>query len=276
VNQTLVEVRKSLHFRSARSFYQDYLAQRTRLDFNYSYYMKIEGGKIIPSPQVISSLCSALEKDSADALMLAYCETVFPERAALFRKLKKPAKKPPLKASDHTSLGGNASAPILNQKYLTPAQIACIAKSKMHYYTFLVLTLARESVTRDKISGTLKCENINPVLADLEKLKLIHVKSDDVRSISNEMKFPNADSPEQKKLYEQIDLWNLHFYQDLGFDNLLQKMLLRRVSSRYLSVIQAHCNVLLDLVRTSDEIDNDHNDDVVMLNISIQRGSLPG
>ena len=43
----LPELRKSLSFKSARAFYHDYLNQRTRLDINYSYYMKIEGGKLI-------------------------------------------------------------------------------------------------------------------------------------------------------------------------------------------------------------------------------------
>jgi hypothetical protein len=62
----------------------------------------------------------------------------------------------------------------------------------------------------------------------------------------------------------------------MNFESVLQKMLIRRVSSRYLSVIQAHCGVLLDLVRAADEMDATQNDDVLMLNISVQRGALPG
>jgi hypothetical protein len=114
------------------------------------------------------------------------------------------------------------------------------------------------------------------IINELERLKLIHIEDGLVRSISNDMKFPDAETSAQKKLHEQIDLWNLTFYQEARFETILQKMLLRRVSARYLNVIQAHSQVLLDLVRASDEIDPDHNDDVLMLNISIQKGNLPG
>ena len=284
LQNALPELRKSLSFKSARAFYHDYLNQRTRLDINYSYYMKIEGGKIIPSPQIISTICSALEDDAAEALMLAYCETIFPQRAGVFKKMGRKPREKVLKPSKPQKSEANSSeqspdqspAMLASQKYLTQAQVACIGKSRSHYYAFLILTLAREPVTVTQLFEHLKGERLDPILKDLEKSKLVLINGDDIRSISNEMRFPNAETPSEKKLSEQIDLWNMNFHQVMGFDIFLQKMLLRRVSARYLSVIQAHCNVLLDLVRSSDEMDQDHNDEVLMLNVSLQRGQLPG
>jgi hypothetical protein len=271
LQKNLADLKESLGFKSARSFFHDYLQRRTRLDFNYSYYMKIEGGSITPSPQVISNICGALENDAAESLMLAYCEMIFPEKASIFKKLSKPKT---VKKSLPTE-----SSVSSRQKFLTPAQVATISKSKNHYFSFLVLTLARSPVSSAQLALSLPKSsesNLNTILKDLEKMKLIHIEKDEIRSISNDMKFPEPDGPSQKKIHDQIDLWNLTFYQEMDFNPVLQKMLLRRVSSRYLSVIQAHCAVLLDLVRASDEMDVNQNDDVLMLNISVQRGTLPG
>lgn len=273
LSRALIDIRRGLGFKSARSFYLEYLQSRTRLDFNYSYYMKIEGGKIIPSPQVISTLSQGLEKDAADLLLLSYCEAIFPERAGLFRKSRKPAK-PQAKATEAPN--ARTTAPSLNQKTLTPAQVACIARTRAHYHAFLILILAREAVSRERLAEVLREKGIDSVIADLERHKLIRMEDGLIRSISNEMKFPAADSTQMKKLYEQVDLWNLTFHQDMKFDVVMQKMLLRRVSARYVSLIQSHCNLLVDLVRTSDEIEQEQNEDVVMLNISFQRGFLPG
>jgi hypothetical protein len=273
LQKNLAYLKKSLGFKSARSFFHDYLQRRTRLDFNYSYYMKIEGGNIIPSPQVVSNICSALEKDAAEELMLAYCAMIFPEKASIFKKLS------PLNTGA-TKLAISPAERVVSSKikHLTPAQVGAISKSKIHYFSFLVLTLARTAVTLSQLEASLppSGHNVDAILKDLEKMKLIHIENGKIRSISNDMKFPLPEGPTQKKLHEQIDLWNLTFYQEMNFESVLQKMLIRRVSSRYLSVIQAHCGVLLDLVRAADEMDATQNDDVLMLNISVQRGALPG
>ena len=273
----LANLRRELGFRSARAFFTDYLQVRTRLDFNYSYYMKIEGGKIIPSPQIISNLCAALETGAADHLMLSYCEMIFPERATLFQR-KKGAPKNVVKtipAPVQTSTDLMLSA----QKFLTPAQVACIGKSKHYYYTFLLLTLARKPISMIELKATFPqgtALDLKTITSELKKMRLLQIENDEINSIANEMKFPTADSDTQKKLYEQIDAWNISFPKEMRFEQLVEKMMLRRVSSRYLSVIQAHCKVMLDLVRASDELDSEHNDDVLMLNVSIQSGFLPG
>jgi hypothetical protein len=260
----LVQIRKELGYKSARSFFGDYLQRRTRLDFNYSYYMKIEGAKTLPSPQVISDLCRSLKIEDSDTIHLAYCQAIFPERARLFRvQRKEPVKN-----------GNQAST--LNQKYLTLAQIACIGQSRTHYYVFLLLTLARTSVSRAALAQEVGESEIDNILRGLEKSKLIRIDGDWAETISQEMRFPEPSSAQEKKLYEQIESWNLSFPQDMEFEGLLQKMLIRRVSPRYLSLILSHCNVLLDLIRTSDETNPEHNEDVLMLKLSIQQGKLPG
>jgi hypothetical protein len=117
---------------------------------------------------------------------------------------------------------------------------------------------------------------IESLMREFTKARLVKIQDGKVSSIANDMKFPAADSPALMKTYEAIDSWNIAFHQDMRFEPVVQKMMLRRVSSRYLSVIQAHCNIMIDLIRASDELDSAHNDEVLMLNVSIQSGSLPG
>jgi hypothetical protein len=279
LKRSLSSLRKGLRFKSSRSFFHGYLEKRTRLDFNYSYYMKIEGGKITPSPQVISSMCAALDEEDAQNLMLAYCETLFPERAQLFQKMAKNSAKQ--KLNDRPLPTEETTSAISRQKFLTPLQVATISESKGHYFCFLILTLSRSPITLSQIKSRFPIlfadhDIVKSITDDLERVKLIHKENDRVRSISSDMKFPLAETAAQKKQHDAIDLWNLTFYQDAGFEVLHQKMLLRRVSSRYLTVIEAHIKVLLDLVRASDEIDSEYNDDILMLNISLQKGDLPG
>jgi hypothetical protein len=275
----LSELRRSLGYKSARSFFSEYLQIRTRLDFNYSYYMKIEGGKIIPSPQVITNISRALENDAAGELITSYCKVIFPERPELFQKFRPKERKGDKISNEQTSPS--------NQRYLTQAQISCIGKSRNHYFAFLILTLARSTIATIQLKARLihaqeegSNEDLDQVLVDLEKFKLILIEGQSekqmIRSIASEMKFPSAESAAEKKLYEKIDIWNLSFNQEMSFEPLIEKMLLRRVSSRYLSVIQAHSNLLLELVRASDETESSHNEDVLMLNLTLQKGRLPG
>ncbi len=146
-------------------------------------------------------------------------------------------------------------------------------------YLALLLTLARKPISMSELKAAFPqgtAIDLKTITAELKKMRLIQVENDEINSIANEMKFPTADSDTQKKLYEHSDAWNISFPKEMRFEQLVEKMMLRRVSSRYLSVIQAHCKVMLDLVRASDELDSEHNDDVLMLNVSIQSGFLPG
>jgi hypothetical protein len=271
IGSTLIKIRQDLNFKSARAFYQDYLARRTRLDFNYSYYMKIEGDKLIPSPSVLNTICAVFDEERSDDLVLAYCETIFPAKEGLFRKARRGDR-----PKDLATRKGPETKTLIRQKFLTPLQVANIGKSQSHYYLFLILTLARKPVHKSVLAKHFKGGHLDSLLSELEKAQLIFVKDGQANCISNEMKFPEAQSARERKLHEQIDLWNQGFSHWMNFEANVQKMLLRRVSPRYLSVIQAHCDVLLNIIRASDEIDPEYNDDVLMLNLSLHRGNLPG
>jgi hypothetical protein len=280
LQKSLASIKAKLGYRSAKSFYDQYLTVRTRLDFNYSYFMKIEGGKINPSPQIISNLCSAFEEPDAQEIMLSYCESIFPERAEVFKQVKT-AKRAgsTLRAASEPATPASQSG---TQSFLTPMQVACLSQSKLHYLAFLLLTLARHPISLSDLKNALPPSKnagereIEILIREFTKVRLVKLQDGNVSSIANDMKFPVADSPALKRTYETIDAWNIGFHQDMRFEPVVQKMMLRRVSPRYLSVIQAHCNIMLDLIRASDELDSSYNDEVLMLNVSIQSGNLPG
>lgn len=53
-------------------------------------------------------------------------------------------------------------------------------------------------------------------------------------------------------------------------------MMTRRISPRYLSVINKHLEALTELIRLSDESDKSHNTEVLHIQIKLQTGELPG
>jgi hypothetical protein len=273
LRETLIQIRTELGHESARAFYR-FLGNRRKLDFNYAHYMKVEGGKALPSPAMVASIGSALDPKAADRLTLAYCETLFPSQRHLF---KNPA--PPQAPAGTKPVPSAGEGPtLIRQQYLTEAQVAALCRSSLHYSLFLALTLARGPVAPAALTTLFAAQaaECEQALHDLAAARLVRVERDEVSSIAKEMRFPKAESESMRKMYEQIDLWNFDFDRRMGFEALLQKMMIRRVSARYLGVILGHCNVLMDLVRAAEELDPSHNDDVLMLNCTLSRGKLPG
>jgi hypothetical protein len=276
IRDTLIEIRTGLGYDSAKAFYR-YLSGRRKLDFNYAHYMKIEGAKALPSPTMISAIGAALTPRDADRLTLAYCSTIFPNQLKLFKLGAVGAKAPvpsAAKAAPETT-----AAP--RQQYLTEAQLAVITRTDLHYALFLALTMARagRTLSEAELARLLRPATgaLASALADLEKARILLREQDgSYRSISTEMRFPKAESASLRKLYEQIDRWDVELGAKFGFESLLRKMMLRRVSSRYFGVILAHTNVLLDLIRASEELDPEYNDDVLLLSLSLSRGRMPG
>ena len=273
----LVRLRRGLGYKSARSFYVEYLQRRTRLEFNYSYYMKIEGARILPSPQIVSQLCEALEADAAtQRSRFRIVNLSSRSRRSCFNAARKNRSPHARRVSVILRPSGASAASHLRQKFLTPAQVAGVGQSKFHYYAFLMLTMARTQISQQDVAEALGEKEIAPILKSLERLRLIRIDGEKVETISQEMRFPDPTSPKEKKLRELLESWNLTFPVDMNFEPLLTKMLVRRVSSRYLSVILSHCNVLLDLIRAADEANPEFNEDVLMFKVSLQQGKLPG
>jgi hypothetical protein len=274
IRDTLIEIRQSLGFESAKAFYR-HLSSRRKLEFNYAHYMKIEGSKALPSPSMISAIGAALEPREADRLTLAYCATLFPSQQKLF-KMQSVGAAAPVPSS---SKGAQEAVAIAKQQSFTEAQVAAITRSELHYSLVLTLTMARKPLTVAELSQLLKPAKtaLTAALAELEAARIFRFEEDgSLRCISTEMRFPKADTASLKKLYDQIDRWDMELDKKLGFESLLRKMMLRRVSARYFGVILAHTHVLLDLIRASEELDPEYNDDVLLLSLSLSRGRMPG
>jgi hypothetical protein len=274
IRDTLIEIRLSLGHDSAKAFYR-YLSGRRKLEFNYAHYMKIEGAKALPSPSMISAIGAALDPKNADRLTLAYCSTLFPNQQKLF-KFQSVGSAAPVPSS---SKSAPESMAVAKQQFLTEAQLAALTSSDLHYALFLALAMTRTPVTEKALERLLKPAKgaLEPAIADLERARIIRREEDGgLRSISTEMRFPKAESASLKKLYDQIDRWDMELDKRLGFESLLRKMMLRRVSARYFGVILAHTQVLLDLIRASEELDPEYNEDVLLLSLSLSRGRMPG
>lgn len=274
IRDTLIEIRQSLGFDSAKAFYR-HLSGRRKLEFNYAHYMKIEGAKALPSPTMVTAIGAALEPRDADRLTLAYCATLFPSQQKLF-KPQSVGSAAPVPSS---SKSAPESMAVSKQQFLTEAQLAALTRSNLHYAIFLALTMARKPLEPSALAQLLQPGKgaLNAALADLETARIFRREEDGtLRSISTEMRFPKAETASLKKLYDQIDQWDVELDKRLGFESLLRKMMLRRVSARYFGVILAHTHVLLDLIRASEELDPEYNDDVLLLSLSLSRGRMPG
>jgi hypothetical protein len=276
IRDTLIDIRLKMGFESAKAFYR-HLSSRRKLEFNYAHYMKIEGAKALPSPAMITAIGATLKPLEADRLTLAYCATLFPNQQKIF---KSPSISTAGPAPGAAKNDADVSS-LVKQQYLTEAQIASLTRSELHYSLFLVLTLARarkEVFEKDLLSELEPTSGeLETALTDLENSKLIRREDGGrVRSTATEMRFPKAETSSIQKLYDRMDAWDREFGKNYGFESLLQKMIIRRVSSRYFGVILGHTQVLLDLIRASEELDTDYNDDVLMLNFNLSRGRLPG
>lgn len=274
IRDTLIEIRQGLGFESAKAFYR-HLSSRRKLEFNYAHYMKIEGSKALPSPAMVAAIGAALEPREADRLTLAFCATLFPSQQKLFKMQSIGAAAPVPSAS---KLAPEAMS-IAKQQYFTEAQLAAMTRSELHYGLVLALTMARKPLSVSELAQLLKPSKsaLTAALSDLEIARIFRQEADGrLRCSSTEMRFPKADTASLKKLYDQIDRWDMELDKRLGFESLLRKMMLRRVSARYFGVILAHTHVLLDLIRASEELDPEYNDDVLLLSLSLSRGRMPG
>lgn len=266
--EKLKEIREDLGQKSARAFYQ-MLARTSELNFNYQYYVKIESGKTLPSPAVSDLLAALLGGDHGDQLTLAYCKTLFPKREHLFRPstLVKPTK---------------ANIPVKNQytvresKVLTEAQIAVVCKSQVHYFLFLILTLATNPVSTDTLKTYFKGKNIQSALADLRDKKLCRETATGWISTSSEHKFPSAETESLKKFYAIMDPWDRELDQFFDFNQEYYKFLFRKVSPRHLGIAMNHCRLLTDVLLSSEEVDPALNTETVFFELKLSKGSLPG
>ncbi len=259
---TLVRIRKALGYPSARAFHA-WLSQRAELGINYSYYMRIESGRVQPSSSAVDTIASLLPQPHGDHLTLAWCRDAFPARAALFTG---PSEAPP-----RTSTGKNSLTRV-HQKVLTEKQVAAIAATKEHYYLFLVATLARGPVTL----GELPFSQSERVVTDLEAAKVVIREAGAVRSTFPEWAFPQAASKSLQEVYRKLDAWDRERNAYFGLKKEKTAEMFRRISPRYLDLVLQNVDLLLQTVRLAEDMSPVHNDEVVGLSLEISRGRIPG
>lgn len=259
---TLTSTRHSLGHKNAKSFY-DFLKDRG-LECNYQYYVKIEKGSVFPSAQIINQIAKALPRKAAEALVSSFCSDQFQSFDYLF---------PSSSAEDVKSTKDPVGSALQGQKELTLRQIAALAKRKENYFLFLLLTLSRKPLTKEELGRFPRLEKAS---VELREVDLTFNEKGLLQSTSTEFRFPKALDEATKRAYGQFDEWDRDFADEFGLEVLLNKMMIRRISPRYFSVILKQIDAFTDFVRCSDESDKRHNSDVLHLQIKISKGELPG
>jgi transcriptional regulator with XRE-family HTH domain len=281
--EKLKQYRASQGFESARSFYNGYLAKRANLDFNYSYYVKIENGEVTPSAQVISRITSCFDDSVSNDLTLAYCQDLFPKKQFLFQGSALPSPQ----AKPSPTPRPKAEPSHKQQHVLSNRQIATIVKTRDHYYFYLIMVLARRPLTIPELTQMFgKGADLLRVIADFEAAKLASTEASpnpsssaqhaQVRSISTEMRIPKPTTPDLEEAYRKMNDWDATFSERFEMEKLIDKMMIRRTSLRHLQVLMSFVDSLVDLVRVSDETQAALNNDVILFKVSIYKGRTPG
>lgn len=259
----LKAARSARGHKTARAFF-DWLKAKG-VSFNYSYYMRLEQGAI-PSEKVTQEIAASLKGEWADRLILAHCRCLFPKNTYLFEA---PA---PKKAETETPKAYVPSG----QKELSLKQVAAIAASKANYHLFLAATLARRLVKEEEFLEWFNARELSASLKQLGSAGLVRATEEGFEAVSVESRFPDAYNEDLKAAYGKFDLWDEEFGARMGLDLLVNKMLIRRVSGRYLLIIRKQLDLLFELVKSSDETDIRYNDQVLQLKVVMRQGKLPG
>lgn len=267
---TLRQLRKRAGHEKARSFHSALIDHG--VEVNYAYYMKMEAGKVLPSHKIVEQISRSLVDEDAATLILAYCRTLFPKAKYLFPS---PDSAPSVKESKRES-PVPAGAQVVGRE-LNRRQVHVLARSKAHYHLFLTASLARKPLPMSDLQNVFHYKHLQTATVDLEAAKILRVLPEGLKAYTNEHQFPSAqDFPELKPLYRQFDEWDESFAEDFEFTSRMDKMLIRRISPRYLNVIEKSLDLVLNLVRASDELEDKHNEDLIQIRLSLKSGRLPG
>lgn len=226
-------LKEDLGFRDQDHFYQQLVRLGLTCTNSEFQDMVLEKGK--PSQNLIDTLLSILDTDKKDILIKIYAEFLFPK---------------------NYQMSNQNGVRFLKQKTnaeLTEFQINEIGKSKFHYYLFLILVLKADKIKKTilkKQFGNL--ETFDVVIEDLISSQVLIHNNGYVYSISPNVKFPPAHSPQIKKVYEQFDEWDKNFSSAFSFEKVIEKTIIRRISERHVPLIQKQLENVLDIIRTSE------------------------
>lgn len=270
LSSTLKQIRARMGMASARGFFQ-FLTRKGSLDFNYSYYMKIESGKVLPSAKAINQICLALPEEYGNEIILAFCAENFPKHQKLFSpKISQPDAKsiPPAR---------NSRSADLMQKELTEKQVAVICSSKEHYYLFLLIVLARHALQRSELEKLFTGISLNSIISELENAKILFCEKEEISAAYPEWKFPPAAASKTLQAnYKLLDSYDLEKNKFFPFQRVKNANLFRRISPRYFELVLQSIDLALQTTRLSDDLDTRQNNEIISLHVSVHRGKLPG
>jgi hypothetical protein len=266
--EELKTARLAAGYKTASAFFE--WLKRKGVSFNYSYYMRLEKGGL-PSEKVVTELAATFEKDWADRLILAYCRALFPRHAYLFPQPEAHEDFPQVPVSVEP-----ASSTPYGQKELSPRQVAILAASEDTYHLFLLCTLARRGIEEKELDRWFSAKAMNHAIKSLSSAGLLTSEGRKFERTSMELRFPDSYTAELKEAYAKFDVWDESFGRKFSLDQIVNKMLIRRVSGRYVSLVRKQLDLLFELTKTSDEVDDRYNENVLQLMVSLRQGKLPG
>lgn len=209
--------------------------------------------------------------------MLAFCATLFPNYEALFAKrtdsdplviLPAPKKEAEKKAS--------AATPPPSGKFFTMKQLVALSETRHHYFLFLLTSLSRGTIPLAQLEKLFPDKIRGKILDSLRGARLIQIDEKGVFSISADIRFPPREPGKLSEIYSQLDLWDREFSDFYRFEKLTQRFILKRVSPRFFPLLIAESKMLIDLVNAAEDLDPKHNDEVVMFQMRMTHGKVPG
>jgi hypothetical protein len=273
-NALLKQYRKKYGFQSAKEFF-NFLVSRG-LSCNYPYFMKLEKGLAIPSAQVLSQIASGLEVHDGDELVLSYCRELLPKHDYLFQNQNLHFALTKKKKSDHQRTVENLDSGTSGQIELTLRQVHFLGSEQINYHIFVLLTLARQGIPIADLQKHFGKDKFNFTFKKMIEYNIAYTTENKAFAMQSDIRFPKSDLLELKKIYHQFDVWDETIGDDFHFEEVITKMFLRRISVRYLGLIQKNLELLFETVKSSDETDKRYNQTVIQLKIHLKKGTLPG
>ena len=263
-SKSLDAARKKLGFKSQKQFYS-FLAQRG-VAINYQHYMKIVKGQQRATPEFIAQLAHILP-DRGDELILVYCQDLFQKHQYLFKTINQKTLPEENKIQDKSQAYGIPT--------LSHAQVKILAQRKEAYFLFIIGTISRRPLQKQELKVWFEDKTLSECLGMLLRAKIFIENEDGYQTFSSEIRFPAKDKS-LEGFYGQMDSWDLEFSDQMKFESLLTKKMIRRISPRYMNLLMNHFSLIFEAFKASDEIDTRHNSEVIQLSLSFSKGKLPG
>ncbi len=135
--------------------------------------------------------------------------------------------------------------------------------------------MARKPILVSELYRLLGDQNAERSASGLIESGIIIKTKEGLQTFNTEIKFPPK-SKFNDKLYRIFDQWDVEFATAINMDLLVSKTLLRRISPRYLGLINSQIQILIESLKLSDESETKYNSEVIQLSMSLYQGKLPG